>query len=53
MYNLPEELKQNLEALIREATFRDVKQGDVINIFAQLQNLQKTETSDTIPVWKK
>ena len=43
MYELPEELKNNLEALIREATFRDVKAGQVINIIAQVQNLSKIE----------
>lgn len=48
MYNLPENLKLQLEALIKEANFKDVKTGDVINIFAQLQNLQKIEESDTM-----
>jgi|2_EtaG_2_1085320.scaffolds.fasta_scaffold201191_2 endonuclease III len=48
MYELAEQQKQQLEALIREATFKDVKTGDVINIFAMLQNLQKTEKSDKV-----
>lgn len=47
MYKLPKELKQNIEALIREATFRDVKAGDVINIVAQLQQLVEDEPKES------
>lgn len=41
MYELPKELKANIEALIREATFKDVKAWDVINIVAQLQQVKE------------
>ena len=44
MYELPKELKANIEALIREGTFRDVKTGAVIDIVAQLQQLKEIET---------
>ena len=44
MYELPKELKANIESLIREATFRDVKAWDVINIVAHLQQVKEIET---------
>lgn len=41
MYELPQELKANIEALIREATFKDVKTGVVIDIVARLQQVKE------------